>query len=308
MKLRKKILVTAAATLAVTAPTLAVVNTVAPAATADAAGIPTSGLPVLKQGATGNAVKAIQAAVGTGVDGSYGPKTVAAVKAFQKSKGLSADGVTGPKTWDKALGVVRYGSKGTAVKALQGRLGLQVDGNFGPKTKASVINFQRTNGLSADGVVGPATWSKLLRGSSGGSGGSGGGSGSCPNPRNFANGKLPSSALVAVPGNSKEQMSCTLLKDYTAMNNAFKAAHGGRDITVNDGYRSLARQQYFWDCYKTKKCNNGNLAARPGTSNHGWGRAFDVGRDGRDWLHRNAGKYGFVFDVSSESWHMTYKR
>ena len=308
MKLRKKILITAAATLAVTAPTLAIATTVAPAATADAAGVPTSGLPVLRQGSSGNAVRAIQGAVGTGVDGSYGPKTVAAVKAFQKANGLAVDGVTGPATWNKALSVVRYGSKGTAVKALQGRLGLQVDGQFGPRTKASVLNFQRTNGLAVDGVVGPATWAKLLGGSSNAGGGNtGGGGGSCANPRKaYSNGRLPGSALVTTPGASVK-MSCYALKDYTALNNAYKAAHGGRSIDANYGYRTYDQQVYFWNCYKTKSCNNGNLAARPGTSNHGWGLAFDVGGD-KAWLHRNGPKYGFEFNVPGEDWHMDYKR
>lgn len=38
-----------------------------------------------------------------------------------------------------------------------------VDGIYGDKTKASVIAFQQIFGLSADGVVGPATWNQLVR-------------------------------------------------------------------------------------------------------------------------------------------------
>jgi peptidoglycan hydrolase-like protein with peptidoglycan-binding domain len=37
-----------------------------------------------------------------------------------------------------------------------------VDGNFGPKTKARVIDFQRANGLSDDGIAGPFTNNKLF--------------------------------------------------------------------------------------------------------------------------------------------------
>ena len=36
-----------------------------------------------------------------------------------------------------------------------------IDGIFGPKTMAAVIDFQTGNGLAADGIVGPQTWSKL---------------------------------------------------------------------------------------------------------------------------------------------------
>ena len=37
------------------------------------------------------------------------------------------------------------------------------DGIFGPKTLSSVEAFQRANHLAADGVVGPLTWTALLR-------------------------------------------------------------------------------------------------------------------------------------------------
>jgi peptidoglycan hydrolase-like protein with peptidoglycan-binding domain len=38
-----------------------------------------------------------------------------------------------------------------------------VDGAFGSKTRASVIAFQKVFGLTPDGVVGPATWYKIVR-------------------------------------------------------------------------------------------------------------------------------------------------
>ena len=61
-------------------------------------------MPVLKQGATGPDVTALQTklkALGFdpgAVDGNFGPGTKAALIAFQKSKGLLADGIAGPQT------------------------------------------------------------------------------------------------------------------------------------------------------------------------------------------------------------------
>jgi len=37
----------------------------------------------------------------------------------------------------------------------------------------------------------------------------------------------------------------------------------GVSFWINEGHRTIARQQYFWNCYVCQCCNNGNLAARP---------------------------------------------
>lgn len=65
---------------------------------------PAAARPVLRSGDSGEAVKALQAALaragyGVTVDGAFGPKTERAVVAFQTAKGLFADGVVGTKTW-----------------------------------------------------------------------------------------------------------------------------------------------------------------------------------------------------------------
>ena len=52
----------------------------------------------------------------------------------------------------------------TTVQLLLRRRGsaINADGVFGPPTDSAVRSFQSTNGLTADGIVGPLTWSKLV--------------------------------------------------------------------------------------------------------------------------------------------------
>ncbi len=56
----------------------------------------------------------------------------------------------------------KLGSRGDAVAEIQRQLGVAVDRFFGPVTQAAVLDFQARNGLDADGVVGPATWTALF--------------------------------------------------------------------------------------------------------------------------------------------------
>ena len=86
------------------------------------------------------------------------------------------------------------------------------------------------------------------------------------------------------------------------------ARAAGHRITINSAFRTLARQQYFWNCYRTRRCNGGALAARPGTSNHGRGQALDFALTGGalSWMNRNAQRFGFVRTVRSETWHWEY--
>ena len=68
------------------------------------------------------------------------------------------------------LKILKKGSKGDAVEALQalliargytcGKAGM--DGDFGSATENAVKAYQKANGLTEDGIVGPATWGKLL--------------------------------------------------------------------------------------------------------------------------------------------------
>ena len=124
------------------------------------------------------------------VDGIFGSGTEKAVRAFQKLAKLQVDGIIGQTTWDTLyrsfqsvesdIGIpnqypgkaIRRGDRGSNVKLLQFWLRIArttysklenpgVDGLFGSSTESAVRVFQRYFGLSADGVVGRATWNKL---------------------------------------------------------------------------------------------------------------------------------------------------
>lgn len=134
-----------------------------------------------------------------GADGDFGAGTYNAVKKFQADNGLEADGIVGANTWaallkteqpkheqtepDKEpekpvettgsacivdLPIVRQGDNGFPVIAVQTLLGKHnfnvnyIDGDFGPDTLAKVKAFQKAKGLTADGIVGRDTWTKLL--------------------------------------------------------------------------------------------------------------------------------------------------
>ena len=127
--------------------------------------------------------------VGT-VDGIAGPATYNAVISFQNKNGLTADGQVGTATWDILFDTVSGGTThtrilkvtsplmyGDDVRAVQNKLNSlgyncgTADGYYGNATKSTVISFQSAKGLTADGEVGPATWSALFNSSSSSGGG-----------------------------------------------------------------------------------------------------------------------------------------
>ena len=57
--------------------------------------------------------------------------------------------------------LLKVGSRGKEVKELQEFLNIGADGVFGNGTEASVKKWQSENGLTADGIVGPATWDAM---------------------------------------------------------------------------------------------------------------------------------------------------
>ena len=77
------------------------------------------------------------------------------------------DARTGPPACSAGYPLVRQGSRGVYVCVLQDALdaagipGVAIDGMFGPATRAGVVRYQQENGLTADGIVGCATWTTL---------------------------------------------------------------------------------------------------------------------------------------------------
>jgi peptidoglycan hydrolase-like protein with peptidoglycan-binding domain len=142
------------------------------------------GMPTVRRGATGDAVRQAQRAlrrtpdIELEVDGIFGTSTEAATRHFQGLRGLPATGVVDEPTWKvlpdgDAMPVLKRGSTGDAVRCLQealtmGAAGLWnvtpqgVDGDFGANTEASVRAFQTWAGIPADGVVGAETWGTPL--------------------------------------------------------------------------------------------------------------------------------------------------
>ena len=132
-------------------------------------------------------------------DGEFGGNTYNALVVFQKTEGIGADGVYGNQSYTKAKAyavppqssstgssqptaalkkptgkysgtipnpTLKKGSKGTSVKNLQkflnwyGGFKLSVDGGFGDKTYNALKTFQKTEGISADGIYGKASQAK----------------------------------------------------------------------------------------------------------------------------------------------------
>ena len=54
--------------------------------------------------------------------------------------------------------ILRKGSRGPEVQRLQQALKIGADGIFGPGTETALKSWQKTNGLPADGIAGPATF------------------------------------------------------------------------------------------------------------------------------------------------------
>ncbi|MBR5448097.1 MAG: peptidoglycan-binding protein [Clostridia bacterium] len=131
------------------------------------------------------------------IDGVYGAATQNALESFQQAYSFDRTSSVTPKVWDELLSVyrgilnvlpadflppdvalypgfpLRIGSSGEDVRFIQEYLNyisntfteiprLNTDGQFGQRTEDAVKAYQRTFGLTPNGIVGSVTWNSIV--------------------------------------------------------------------------------------------------------------------------------------------------
>jgi murein L,D-transpeptidase YcbB/YkuD len=127
------------------------------------------------------------------------------------------------------------------------------------------------------------------------------------------NGLLPESQLATIAGGGRLRSDAAAA--WNAMNGDVRR-RWGRDLHANDSYRALGRQGDLargvwsqWAAWERHR-GGGPLAAKPGTSNHGWGTAVDVDKWSRWAIDQIGASYGWAkkwSDAPSEDWHLSWK-
>jgi peptidoglycan hydrolase-like protein with peptidoglycan-binding domain len=137
--------------------------------------------PVLRPGARGPAVKALQCLLqrqkfySGKLNGVMDRPTVAAVRAMRAQRGMARLDVAGIRVWASLHStghspLIKYGAASEAVRRLQRALNavypdsVKVDGTFAAATTTAVKRYQQRLGLARTGVMTPALWAKLKAG------------------------------------------------------------------------------------------------------------------------------------------------
>ncbi|QFU91311.1 D-Ala-D-Ala carboxypeptidase family metallohydrolase [Amycolatopsis sp. YIM 10] len=177
-------------------------------------------------------------------------------------------------SWGRTLS---QGASGDDVRQLQIRVAgypgyggvLAIDGQFGAGTKAAVTRFQQAYGLGADGIAGPATFTKLYELQDN----------DCT-PVNFSYDELNNCNSDWSGGNvSAATAKANALVSMWKLQ-AMRHAMGDKPIVVNGGFRSVA-------------CNNAVGGAT--NSRHLYGDAVDLGAGSQGFcgLAKQARNHGF---------------
>jgi len=128
-----------------------------------------------------------------------------------------------------------------------------------------------------------------------------------------SNGNIPLSALTTLSWAPGHRLRSDAAAAFESLNQAYRARFG-TSISITDSYRTLAAQQHL---YETK---GPGLAAVPGTSNHGWALAVDLGGGINSfgtaqhvWMVANGPAYGWIHPPwarqgggREEAWHFEY--
>jgi len=129
-----------------------------------------------------------------------------------------------------------------------------------------------------------------------------------------SNGNIPLSALTTLSWATGHRLRSDAAAAFESLNQAYRARFG-TSISITDSYRTLAAQQHL---YETK---GPGLAAVPGTSNHGWALAVDLGGGINSfgtaqhvWMVANGPAYGWIHPTwarqgggREEAWHFEYE-
>jgi hypothetical protein len=120
------------------------------------------------------------------------------------------------------------------------------------------------------------------------------------------NGRLPASDLAPIAGG---QLAKAAAAAWNTMN--IEARRRGLELLPEGplgSYRDFAGQEKLYQAYLN---GTGNLAAVPGTSNHGWGLAVDLATpEMRTMLDSIGREYGWAkawSDAQSEWWHIAWR-
>jgi len=110
------------------------------------------------------------------------------------------------------------------------------------------------------------------------------------------NGKLADSELSPIPGGRLEHQAAAAWNAPQGPANNELMPTGSRS-----SYRLYTDQVYFWE-------HQPPLAAYPGTSNHGWGKAVDLASEWmRSWIDDHGARYGWKkTEAFSEWWHVNF--
>ena len=106
------------------------------------------------------------------------------------------------------------------------------------------------------------------------------------------NGRIPAAVLCPLAGAPSHRLRCDAAAAYAEMATAYRA-HFGTRLCITDSYRPYEAQV-------TTAERKPELAAKPGTSIHGWalavdlcGGANDFGTRQHRWLQANAARFGW---------------